>query len=66
LADQTPPLVSPVARRAGRVPEGGRLGEIEARLDVLEEESKVLLQAMRPAPAASVEAVIANLSVAVA
>lgn len=46
------------------VPEGARLAEIDARLDVLGEESEVLLQAMRPTPAASVEAVIANLSVA--
>jgi hypothetical protein len=46
------------------VPEGARLSQIEARLDVLETESHVLLKAMRPAPAKSVEAVIANLSVA--
>lgn len=46
------------------VPEGARLAEIEAWLDVLEEESQILLKAMRPAPAKSVEAVIVNLSVA--
>jgi hypothetical protein len=46
------------------IPEGARLAEIEARLDVLEEENQTLLKAMRPAPAKSVEAVIANLSVA--
>jgi hypothetical protein len=46
------------------IPESARLAEIEARLDVLEEDSQTLLKAMRPAPAKSVEAVIANLSVA--
>jgi hypothetical protein len=54
--------LSPDERAA--VPEGARLSQIEARLDVLETESHVLLKAMRPAPAKSVEAVIANLSVA--
>lgn len=54
--------LSPEERSA--IPEGVRLVEIEARLDVLEEESHVLLKAMRPTPAKSVEAVIANLSVA--
>jgi hypothetical protein len=46
------------------IPEGAKLAEIVARLDVLEEESQTLLKAMRPTPAKSVEAVIANLSVA--
>lgn len=46
------------------VPEGVRLAEIDARLDVLEVEGHALLKAMRPKPAKSVEAVIANLSVA--
>lgn len=46
------------------VPEGGRLAEVEARLDVLEEEGQALLKAMRPTPAKSTKAVIANLSVA--
>ncbi|KRA56252.1 hypothetical protein ASD79_18000 [Caulobacter sp. Root655] len=46
------------------IPEGARLAEIDARLDVLEEENQTLLKAMRPAPAKSVEAVVANLSVA--
>jgi hypothetical protein len=46
------------------IPEGARLAEIDARLDVLEEEDQALLKAMRPTPAKSVEAVIANLSVA--
>ncbi len=54
--------LSPDERAA--VPEGARFSQIEARLDVLETESHVLLKAMRPAPAKSVEAVIANLSVA--
>jgi hypothetical protein len=54
--------LSPEERTA--IPEGARLVEIEARLDVLEEESQTLLKAMRPTPAKSVEAVIANLSVA--
>jgi hypothetical protein len=54
--------LSPNERAA--VPEGARFSQIEARLDELEEESQVLLKAMRPAPAKSVEAVIANLSVA--
>ena len=40
------------------------LTQIEARLDELETESNALLRAMRPAPAKSVEAIIANLSVA--
>ena len=46
------------------IPEGMRLAEIDARLDVLEVEGHALLKAMRPKPAKSVEAVIANLSVA--
>ncbi|OYX03006.1 MAG: hypothetical protein B7Z12_10930 [Caulobacter vibrioides] len=46
------------------VPEGARLSEIDARLDVLEVEGHALLKAMRPKPAKSVEAVIAYLSVA--
>ena len=46
------------------IPEDGRLSEIDARLDVLEVEGHALLKAMRPKPAKSVEAVIANLSVA--
>lgn len=46
------------------IPEGARLSEIDARLDVLEVEGHALLRAMRPKPAKSVEAVIANLSVA--
>jgi len=46
------------------IPEGARLSEIDARLDVLEVEGQALLKAMRPKPAKSVEAVIANLSVA--
>lgn len=46
------------------IPEGTRLAEIDARLDVLEVEGHALLKAMRPTPAESVEAVIANLSVA--
>ena len=46
------------------IPEGARLAEIDARLDVLEVEGHALLKAMRPKPARSVEAVIANLSVA--
>ena len=54
--------LSPSERSA--LPEGARLGEIDARLDVLEEENQTLLKAMRPTPAKSVEAVIANLSVA--
>jgi len=51
------------AERAA-IPEGARLAEIDARLDVLEVEGHALLKAMRPKPAKSVEAVIANLSVA--
>ncbi|WP_168073349.1 hypothetical protein [Caulobacter sp. SSI4214] len=46
------------------IPEGARLSEIDAQLDVLEVEGHALLKAMRPKPAKSVEAVIANLSVA--
>lgn len=46
------------------IPEGARLTEIDARLDVLGVEGHRLLKAMRPKPAKSVEAVIANLSVA--
>lgn len=44
--------------------EGARLDEIDARLKVLETEGRALLKAMRLKPAKSVEAVIANLSVA--
>ncbi|AZS20725.1 hypothetical protein CSW63_08740 [Caulobacter sp. FWC26] len=54
--------LSPDERAA--VPEGARLAQIEARLDVLETDSNALLKAMRPAPAKSVEAIIANLAVA--
>ena len=46
------------------IPEGARLAEIDARLDVLEVEGHAHLKAMRPKPAKSIEAVIANLSVA--
>ncbi|MFY8144423.1 MAG: hypothetical protein ACOVMT_11240 [Caulobacter sp.] len=46
------------------IPQGARLAAIDARLDVLEVEGHALLKAMRPKPAESVEAVIANLSVA--
>lgn len=46
------------------IPEGARLAEIDARLEVLEVEGHALLKAMRPKPAKSVEAVVANLSVA--
>ena len=46
------------------IPEGARLSEIDARLDMLEVEGHALLKAMRPKPAKSIEAVIANLSVA--
>jgi hypothetical protein len=46
------------------VPEGARLADIDARLDVLEDENQALLKEMRPTPAKTVEAVIANLSVA--
>lgn len=46
------------------IPEGARLAAIDARLDVLEVEGEVLLRAMKPAPATSVAAVAANLSVA--
>lgn len=46
------------------VPEGARLAEIDMRLGMLEVEGHALLKAMRPKPAKSVEAVIANLSVA--
>jgi hypothetical protein len=45
------------------IPEGVRLAEIDARLEVLEVEGHALLKAMRPKPAKSIEAVIANLSV---
>lgn len=54
--------LSPAER--GKIPEGDRLSEIDARLDVLEVEGHTLLKAMRPKPAKSVEAIIANLSVA--
>lgn len=46
------------------IPEGARLAEIDARLDVLEVEGYALLKAMRPKPAKSIEAVVANLAVA--
>ncbi|PXA77570.1 hypothetical protein DMC25_23110 [Caulobacter sp. D4A] len=46
------------------IPKGVRLSEIDARLDVLQVERLALLKAMRPTPAASIEAVIANLMVA--
>uniref|UniRef100_B0SXV1 Uncharacterized protein n=1 Tax=Caulobacter sp. (strain K31) TaxID=366602 RepID=B0SXV1_CAUSK len=54
--------LSPDERAA--VPEGARFSQIEARLDMLEVDSNALLKAMRPTPAKSVEAIIANLSVA--
>ena len=46
------------------ITEGARLAEIDARLDVLEVEGHALLKAMRPKPAKSIEAVVANLAVA--
>lgn len=46
------------------IPEGARLAEIDARLNVLEIEGHALLRSMRPKPAKSVEAVVVNLSVA--
>lgn len=46
------------------IPEGARLAEIDARLDVLEIEGHDLLKATRPKPAKSIEAVVANLAVA--
>ena len=46
------------------IPEGTRLAEIDARLDVLEIEGHALLKATRPKPAKSIEAVVANLAVA--
>ena len=46
------------------IPEGARLAEIDARLDLLEVEGHALLKAMRPKPAKSIEAVVANLAVA--
>ncbi|WP_425998219.1 hypothetical protein [Caulobacter sp. DWR1-3-2b1] len=46
------------------IPEGARLSEIDVRLDVLEVEGHALLKAMRPKPAKSIEAVVANLAVA--
>ena len=52
------------AEERAAVPEGARFSQIEARLDVLEIHSNALLKAMRPTPAKSVEAIIANLSVA--
>ena len=54
--------LSPDERAA--VPEGTRLSQIEARLDALEIDSNALLKAMRSDPGKSVEAIIANLSVA--
>ncbi|HQR90085.1 MAG TPA: hypothetical protein PLH31_12675, partial [Caulobacter sp.] len=46
------------------IPESARLAEIDARLDLLEVEGHALLKTMRPKPAKSIEAVVANLSVA--
>jgi hypothetical protein len=46
------------------IPEGARLAEIDARLDVLGVKGQTLLKAMRPTPAPSITAVTANLSVA--
>jgi len=46
------------------IPEGARLAEIDARLDVLEVQGHALLKAMRPKPAKSIEAIVANLAVA--
>ncbi|WP_082560738.1 hypothetical protein [Caulobacter sp. Root487D2Y] len=46
------------------IPEGARLAKIDARLDVLEVEGHALLKSMRPKPAKSIEAVVANLAVA--
>ncbi|MBI1684877.1 hypothetical protein [Caulobacter hibisci] len=54
--------LSPDERAA--IPEGQKLAQIDARLDVLQVERLALLKSMRPKPAASVEAVIANLMVA--
>ena len=54
--------LSPDQRAA--IPEGARLAEIDARLDLLEVEGHALLKAMRPKPAKSIEAVVANLAVA--
>ncbi|WP_241736006.1 hypothetical protein [Caulobacter sp. RHG1] len=51
-------------QQQAEIPEGAKLAEIDARLSVLEAEGHALLKAMRPTPAKSVEAVIANLSVA--
>ncbi|HEY2751006.1 hypothetical protein [Phenylobacterium sp.] len=44
--------------------DGKRLGEIDARLDVLAEEGNILLKSMPLAPGGSVDSVIASLSVA--
>ncbi len=52
------------ASQQAAIPEGARLAEIDARLDVLEVEGHTLLKAMRPKPAKSIEAVVANLAVA--
>ncbi len=46
------------------IPEGARLAEIDGQLDLLEVEGQALLKAMRPRPAKSIEAVMANLAVA--
>lgn len=46
------------------VPEGAKLAEIDASLDVLEEDRQALLKVLPQTPATSVAAVIANLSVA--
>lgn len=54
--------LSPDERAA--IPEGQKLAEMDARLDVLQVERLALLKSMRPKPAASIEAVIANLLVA--
>jgi len=54
--------LSPDQRAA--IPEGARLAEIDARLDMLEVEGHALLKAMRPKPAKSIKAVVANLAVA--
>ena len=45
------------------IPEGARLPEIDARLDLLWDEAGELLEAIRPARATSIEAVAAKLAV---
>ncbi|OYW99294.1 MAG: hypothetical protein B7Z12_18355 [Caulobacter vibrioides] len=52
------------ASQRAKIPEGARLAEVDARLDVLEVEGRARLKALRPKPAKSAEAIIANLSVA--